>query len=88
MLSAIPSADPRRDIPANAGTRLDRIAAALATLAAEERRLERIGLALPLARCRAQQRYWTFLRGVFALADVPARPAPQPVFPPQLDWGR
>jgi hypothetical protein len=88
MLSATPSADPLRDIPANSGAREDRIEAALATLAAEERRLERIGLALPLARCRAQRRYWTFLRGVFALHEAPARPARPPVFPPQLDWGR
>ena len=88
MLSATPSADPGRDIPANAGTRLDRIEAALATLCTEERRLERMGLALPLAHCRAQVRYWTFLRGVFALSLAPVRPAPPPVFPPQLDWGR
>ena len=88
MLSVMPGADLQRDIPAHAGTRLDRIEAALATLAAEERRLERIGLTLPLARCRAQLRYWTFLRGLFALSDAPVRPAPAPLFPPQLDWGR
>ena len=88
MLSMTASADPRRDIPANAGARADRIEAALETLAAEERRLDRLALVLPLARCREQRRYWTFLRGVFALSDAPARPAPRPVFPPQLDWGR
>jgi hypothetical protein len=87
-VTAFPSsADLRRQIPAGEGSRMDRIAAALATLAAEERRLERLGLALPLERCRAQRRYWTFLRAVFALpGSVPAR-APR-VFPPHFDWER
>jgi len=88
MLRSSHGKGPGRDIPANAGARCDRIEAEIAMLDAEERRLERIGLELPLARCRAQRRYWTFLRGVFALSDPPARPAPASVFPPQLDWGR
>jgi hypothetical protein len=81
------SADPQRQIPAGEGNRMDRIAAALATLAAEERRLERLGLVLPLQRCRAQRRYWTFLRAVFALPGSTKAPAPH-AFPPHFDWER
>jgi hypothetical protein len=64
----VPSADPGREIPAAPGARLDRIEHALAALADEERRLQRLGFELPLARCRESRRYWTFLRGVFAVA--------------------
>jgi hypothetical protein len=68
------SADPRREIPAGAGSRRDRIEAALGTLAAEELRLERLGLEQPCARCREQRRYWTFLSALFSLPEaVPAR---------------
>ena len=73
------SADPRRDLPAEAGSRRDRIEAALATLAAEERRVARIGLEWPLARCREQRRYWSFLSALFAMSDdagrTPAAPS-------------
>ena len=62
------SADPRREIPAGAASRLDRIEAALEALAAEERRLQRLGLELPLARCHEARRYWTFLRALFTPA--------------------
>ena len=83
------SADPRREIPAGAGSRADRIEAALATLADEERRLERLGLEPALRRCRLQRRYWTFLRAVFALSDgAPAAPAARAAFPPAFDWER
>jgi hypothetical protein len=67
-----PSADPRREIPAAAGARLDRIGTALESLAAEERRLARLGFELPMARCREQRRYWTFLDALFSLTDVSA----------------
>jgi hypothetical protein len=65
------AADPRREIPAGAGSRLDRIETALATLAAEERRLARLGLELPIARCHQERRYWTFLRALFAMPGEP-----------------
>ena len=68
------SADPRREIPAGAGARLDRIGGALATLAAEERRLTRLGFELPMARCREQRRYWTFLEALFSLPLASPRP--------------
>jgi hypothetical protein len=68
------SADPRREMPAGAGSRHDRIDAALETLAAEELRLARLGLEQPCARCREQRRYWTFLRALFSLTEAaPAR---------------
>ena len=61
------SADSRSEMPAGTGSRVDRIDAALATLDAEARRLERLGLELPIARCHEQRRYWTFLRALFAM---------------------
>ena len=68
------SADPRREMPAGAGSRRDRIDAALATLAAEERRLARLGFELPMARCREQRRYWSFVSALHALPEAaPAR---------------
>ena len=70
------SADPRREMPAGEGSRLDRVEAALATLAAEERRLARLGLELPLARCHEERRYWTFLRALFAIPKQPPARGP------------
>lgn len=72
------SADPRREIPAGAGRRHDRIDSALATLAAEELRLARLALELPMARCREQRRYWTFLRALFALPEAAPARRPNP----------
>ena len=66
----IASADLRREIPAAAGSRSDRIEAALATLEAESRRLERLGFELPMARCREQRRYWMFLSALFSLPEA------------------
>lgn len=65
------SADPARELPGDPAERLDRIAAALASLHAEQRRCERLGLETPLARCVEQRRYWEFLRALFVLE--PAR---------------
>jgi len=65
------TADPSRPMPAGAGARRDAIAAAIASLRDEQRRLERIGFELPLARCHEQLRYWRFLDGVFAAAETP-----------------
>jgi len=73
----VPSADPALEIPAGSGARFDRIHAALASLRHEERRLERLGLETPLARCRAQRRYWEFLSALFSCAgqdSVAGRP--------------
>jgi len=64
------SADPRREIPAAAGSRSDLIEAALATLDSESRRLERLGFELPMARCREQRRYWMFLSALFSLPEA------------------
>lgn len=73
MRSAVPSADPVRDMPAGTHTRLDHIEQALRALADEERRLERLGLEIPLARCRESRRYWSFMRGLFVVAAYEAR---------------
>jgi hypothetical protein len=65
-------ADPGRPMPATAAARLDTIRAAVASLRDERRRLERLGLELPLARCHRQLRYWEFLEGLFALEGTTA----------------
>ncbi len=68
------SADPRREIPSGEGSRRDRIDVAIASLAGEALRLERLGLAEPLERCREQLRFWSLLRALFSLSDAaPAR---------------
>jgi hypothetical protein len=64
------SADPSAHIPARESARLDRLEAAIASLAAEERRLERLGFERPLAECRRQRRYWEFVRAILALAPA------------------
>jgi hypothetical protein len=65
------SSDLRAPMPDGPGARLDRIHAAVASLAAEERRLARLGLVEPARRCREQRRYWEFLAAVFALEPEP-----------------
>ena len=62
------SSDLSREIPDRATARLDRIAAAMASLSAEACRLERLGLELPLEECRRQLRYWNFLHALFSIA--------------------
>jgi hypothetical protein len=62
------ASDRNRPMPAVAGERLDRIDTALATLENEQRRLERLGLELPLARCHEERRYWSFLRAIHVVA--------------------
>ena len=74
-------ADPRREMPAASGRRIDEIAVALATLEAEERRLARIGLELPMARCREQRRYWSFLNGLFSMSESGPAPRDPGAFP-------
>jgi hypothetical protein len=59
--------DLAREMPAAPEARLDRVTSALASLRSEQRRLERLGLELPMARCREQIRYWEFLGALFAI---------------------
>lgn len=63
-----PLADPRRPMPSGATARLDAADAAVVSLAAEQRRLERLGLEWPLARAERQLKYWRFVRALCALA--------------------
>ena len=65
------SSDTRAPMPGDAGARLDRIQAAVDSLAAEERRLGRLELIDAARRCREQRRYWEFLAAVFALEPEP-----------------
>ena len=60
-------ADLTREMPAEASARMDRVECALVSLREELRRLERLGLDLPLARCRTQVRYWEFLGAMLGL---------------------
>ena len=62
------ASDRNRPMPAIVDERLDRIDTALATLENEQRRLERLGLELPLARCHEERRYWSFLRAIHRVA--------------------
>lgn len=81
------SSDPRAAMPEGAGARLDRIHAAVASLAAEERRLTRLGLGEAVRRCREQRRYWEFLAAVFALEPEPD--AGSTLSPREaIDWSR
>ncbi len=62
------AADPRRVMPGTPVARLDAVRGAIASLEHERRRLERLGLELPLARCEQQLRYWRFLDGLMSVA--------------------
>ena len=66
--SVTPSSDLGREIPVSPAERHDRIDAALSSLRAEHRRVLRLGLETPIARCEAQLRYWEFLGSLFAVA--------------------
>lgn len=55
-------------MPDSLEARRDAIERALHALAGEARRLERIGFETPLARCRAEQGFWTFLAVVHGAA--------------------
>lgn len=66
-----PASDRAGSMPQHRDERLDRITAALRSLEGEQRRLERLGLELPLARCHAERRYWEFLRALHAVAGEP-----------------
>ena len=62
------ASDTRRAMPASAPARLDVADAAVVSLAAEQRRLERLGLEWPLARAAHEIRYWRFVRALCAIA--------------------
>lgn len=62
-----------RRMPDRAVERLDQVHAALSSLRDETRRLERLGLETPLARCHVQRRYWEFLGALFALEERESR---------------
>jgi hypothetical protein len=81
------SSDPRATMPEGAGARLDRVHAAVTSLAAEARRLAQLGLTDAVRRCREQRRYWEFLAAVFALEPEPdagSTLSPREAF----DWSR
>ena len=61
-----------RRIPTRQAARLDEAQATLAALREEEARCERLGFELPLVRVRDRIRYWTFVRGLVALAPPDA----------------
>lgn len=65
--------DRARPMPASSAARHDDIAAVLGALRGEQRRLERLGLELPLAQCHEEIRYWGFLA---ALHSLPTRSGP------------
>jgi len=65
------AADPSAAMPAGRGARLDAARAAVGSLREEQRRLERLGFELPLARCDRQLRFWRFVSAVCALETEP-----------------
>ena len=62
-----PAADPRRAMPTSVAARFDAADAAVNSLREEQRRLQRLGFELPLARCHQQLRYWSFVRALHQL---------------------
>jgi hypothetical protein len=54
-------------MPDSLAGRQDGIDTALRSLREERRRLNRLGLDLPLARCHHETRYWNFLSALFTL---------------------
>ncbi|MEY4374085.1 MAG: hypothetical protein RL760_251 [Candidatus Eisenbacteria bacterium] len=60
--------DPRRTMPTDPTLRLRAADAAVESLTAEQRRLDRMGLEWPLARTQQQLRYWRFVRALCAVA--------------------
>ena len=67
--------DLARPMPATPVARLDAVRQAIASLAEEQHRLERLGFELPLARCHRQLRYWSFLEGLLSVAAGEMPPA-------------
>ena len=56
-----------RPMPAGSAARLDAAAATLGALLDEQRRLERLGFELPIARCHQQVRYWGFVTRLLSI---------------------
>ena len=54
-------------MPASPVARLAAAHAAVSSLRDEQRRLERLGLELPLARCHQQLRFWNFVEAVCSI---------------------
>jgi len=67
-LALTPASDSTRLMPVSAPARLDAAAAAVVSLTAEQRRLERLGLEWPLARAARELRYWRFVHTLCAIA--------------------
>ena len=65
-----PGSDRARPMPDSPAARQDDVDAALRSLREERRRLERLGLELPLARCHHETRYWNFLAVLFTLPSL------------------
>lgn len=65
-----PISNVERSMPASSPSRLDGAYVALASLRAEEARLERLGLVDAVRRCREQRRYWEFLAALFTLTPA------------------
>jgi len=76
----VPVADPRRPMPERPAERGWAIESALQALDAEQRRLERLGFELPLARCREQRRFWEFVHAVHAMAPHESPAAAEPAW--------
>jgi len=57
-------------MPDHRGAQLDEATAIVRSLEGEQRRLDRLGFELPLARCHEQLRYWRFVSGVLGLTPT------------------
>jgi hypothetical protein len=66
-LPVTPASDRARPMPDSPAACHDAISAAVRSLNEERRRVERLGLESPLARCHHETRYWKFLDALFAL---------------------
>lgn len=77
MSPLVAAADPGRPMPSSRAARLDAAASAVAALRDEQRRLERLGFELPIARCQSQLRYWRFVHALVSLAAADAPPRPE-----------
>lgn len=61
------ASDIERAMPSSVGSQLDAARAAVASLESEQRRVERLGFELPMARCHEQLRYWRFVESLLAM---------------------
>ena len=70
-LPLTPLSDCARPMPDSPAARQDYIGATMRALREERRRLERLGLESPLARCHHETRYWSFLAALFTTPSCP-----------------